>query len=404
MKPTNFTPRDWLTKAKIDVMRHPTFCVFAAVLSCGETTLDESIPTACTDGWNIRFNPTFISKLPIQQLRFVVLHEAMHCAFQHLHMWKHLWERNAQLANIAADMFINIALVKADAGAGAGFVTMPTIGVQPDMQYDNMSVKQIFEAMQQGKGKGDGGGDGAGGDGDDGDDAGKGFDSHDWEAAQARSDAERAEIDTAIQRAVRQGESLRLRMRGKGAGGTDGIFGDLLAPQIDWRAVLREFVREIAAGRDESTWRKPNRRYIGDDVYLPSSVSVDIGEVVIGFDTSGSCFGSTEMTAFASEVRALIEETCPSKVHVVYWGDGIEGHQTFDAGQFAVANLRPRGGGGTDGAVLFDYLRKQRINPVCVVQLSDGVVGDWGRSDWPTLWALTTKLRAPYGTTVHINV
>lgn len=389
MKPTNFTPLDWLTKAKIDVMRHPTFCVFAAVLSCGETRLDESIPTACTDGWNMRFNPKFISGLTIPQLRFVVLHEAMHCAFQHLHMWKTLWDQDARRTNIAADMFINIALVKAD--AGTNFVAMPAIGVQPDMQYDNMSVKQIFDAMKE-----DGGSDS--------DSDSDGFDTHDWETAEARSAAERAEVDTAIQRAVRQGESMRLRMRGKGAGGVDGIFGELLTPKIDWRTVLREFVREIAAGRDESTWRKPNRRYLADDTYLPSSVSVDIGEVVIGFDTSGSCFGTAEMTAFASEVRALIEETCPSKVHVVYWGDGIEGHQTFDAGQFAVANLRPRGGGGTNGAVLFDYLRKERINPVCVVQLSDGAVGDWGRSDWPTLWALTTKLRAPYGTTVHLDV
>lgn len=393
MKPTNFTPLDWLTKAKIDVMRHPTFCVFAAVLSCGETRLDESIPTACTDGWNMRFNPKFISGLTVQELRFVVLHEAMHCAFQHLHMWKPLWDQDARRTNIAADMFINIALVKAD--AGTNFVAMPAIGVQPDMQYDNMSVKQIFDAMKEDGGKGNGQGQSSEGDG---------FDTHDWETAEARSAAERAEVDTAIQRAVRQGESLRLRMQGKGAGGAEGIFGDLLTPQIDWRTVLREFVREIAAGRDESTWRKPNRRYLADDTYLPSSVSVDIGEVVIGFDTSGSCFGTAEMTAFASEVRALIEETCPSKVHVVYWGDGIEGHQTFDAGQFAVANLRPRGGGGTNGAVLFDYLRKERINPVCVVQLSDGAVGDWGRSDWPTLWALTTKLRAPYGTTVHLSV
>ena len=35
----------------------------------------------------------------------------------------------------------------------------------------------------------------------------------------------------------------------------------------------------------------------------------------------------------------------------------------FEDGQFAVQDLKPKGGGGTDGAVLFDYLREKNINP-----------------------------------------
>ena len=67
-------------------------------------------------------------------------------------------------------------------------------------------------------------------------------------------------------------------------------------------------------------------------------------------------------------------------------------------------DLQPKGGGGTDGSVLFDYLRDKRINPQAVVQFSDGYVGSWGNSDWPTLWALTSNLRSPYGITLEIGV
>lgn len=385
------TTAEKLTKARIHMMRDPTFCVFSAVLSCGTTTLDPTIPTACTDGWDLRFSPTFVESLTDEQLRFVVLHEAMHAAYQHLHVWRSLWERDARLTNLAADHFVNLALVQAD--AGRGFIAMPPVGIQPDPAFTGLSVGQIFERLAS-----DPAAAGAGS-------GGSGLDAHDWEAAGARSEQERAEQAQAIQRAIRQGETTRLRLtRGKGAGSADGVFGDLLAPRLDWRRLLREFLSETVRGHDASTWRRVNRRYLDGGLLMPSTESQRPGEIVIGFDTSGSCFGTREMTAFASEVRGLIEQLTPSRIHVIYWDTRVVGHQRFEDGQFAVADLKPKGGGGTDGSVLFDYLRAQRINPAAVVQLTDGEVGDWGRSDWPTLWVITTQARAPYGTTVHIEV
>jgi predicted metal-dependent peptidase len=53
--------------------------------------------------------------------------------------------------------------------------------------------------------------------------------------------------------------------------------------------------------------------------------------------------------------------------------------------------------------VLFDYLREQRINPDAIVQFTDGYVGDWGNTNVPTLWAITTDVVAPFGTTVRVE-
>lgn len=208
-----------------------------------------------------------------------------------------------------------------------------------------------------------------------------------------------------IARALRHGEVVHKNLsRGMGSANAEGKFGDLLVPEIDWRQALREFVQETCTGRDESSWRRPSRRFLADDTYMPTMVPGRIEHLVIGMDTSGSCFGTLTMTRFVTELTTIVEQVKPSKITVVYWDSSVTAHQHFEDGQFAVADLKPRGGGGTDGSVLFDWLREQKLNPTAVVQFTDGYVGTFGKSDWPTLWAITTKnIIAPFGTSLHIT-
>jgi len=386
--------QDRIKKAHIAIMQHKTFCAYSGILACGKVKVTDEVPTAATNGWDVLYNPNFIEQhmKSDPELRFLILHEAQHKAYRHLQVWRVLHEENGQLANIAADYFVNLSLQDMD--AGEGFVKMPALGIQPEPKYRGWSVKQIFEdlkqQMQDGKGKGNG--DGAG------------MDEHDWDGATDGDPTKDQEKANEIQRAIRQGEIVRRKMAGKGAGNADGVFGDLIQPKIDWKKVLREFITETCAGRDESSWRKPNRRFMAEDVYMPSMFGTTMTELVIGFDTSGSCFGGTEMTAFVSNIKTIIEDVKPSKVHVIYWDTEVAGHQTFEEGQFAVQDLKPKGGGGTDGAVLFDYLRENRITPQAIVQFTDGYVGDWGNTNVPTLWAVTTDMKAPFGTTIQVEV
>lgn len=376
---------DRIKKAHIAVMQHKKFCVFAGVLACGKVTVTEDVPTACTDGWNVKYNPKFIEENMADdaELRFLVLHEATHKAYRHMSVWKELHNTNAQLANIAADYFVNGVL--ADTDAGEGFVKMPKVGVKPNPKYKGWSVLQIYTDLEQ----------------EDEDKGGDGIDEHDWDG-EGHTPTEQ-EMEDEIGRALRQGEIMRKKRSANGSGDEDGAFGDLLAPKVDWRKVLREFIQETCSGRDESSWARPNRRFLSEDIYMPTMLGMTMTELVIGFDTSGSVFGSHEMTLFASETTRVIEDVKPSKVHVVYWDTDVVGHQTFEDGQFAIQDLKPKGGGGTNGAVLFDYLREKNINPQAIIQFSDGYVGDWGRSDCPTMWALTTDLKAPYGVTINLG-
>lgn len=376
---------DRIKKAHIAVMQHKKFCVFAGVLACGKVTVTEDVPTACTDGWNVKYNPKFIEENMADdaELRFLVLHEATHKAYRHLTVWKELHNTNARLANVAADYFVNGVLHDTD--AGEGFVKMPKVGIKPKPKYKGWSVLQIFTDLEQ----------------EDEDGGEEGTDEHDWDG-DGRTPTEQ-EMEDEIGRALRQGEIMRKKRSANGSGDEDGAFGDLLAPKVDWRKVLRDFIQETCAGRDESSWARPNRRFLSEDIYMPTMLGMTMTELVIGFDTSGSVFGSHEMTLFASETTRVIEDVKPSKVHVVYWDTDVVGHQTFEDGQFAIQDLKPKGGGGTNGAVLFDYLREKNIHPQAIIQFSDGYVGDWGRSDCPTMWALTTDLKAPYGVTINLG-
>jgi len=390
--------QDRIKKAHIAIMHHKKFCAYSGVLACGKVIVNTDIPTAATDGWDVRYNPEFIAEhmKTDPELRFLILHEATHKAYRHLTVWKALHDENAMLANVAADFFVNGVLHDTD--DGEGFLKMPEVGIKPEPKYRGWSVKQIYDDLKQQQEEDEGSGKGGKG--------GKSMDEHDWEGNPAKGDPaeEQAQADE-IQRAIRQGEIMRKKLQGKGAGQSDGVFGDLLAPKVDWRKVLRDFVTETCAGRDESSWRKPNRRYLSQDIYMPSMVGTTMTELVIGFDTSGSIFGGDEMTRFVSEIATIIEQIKPSKCRVIYWDTAVVGEQLFEDGQFAVQNLKIKGGGGTDGSVLFKYLRDKNIKPDAIVQFTDGYVGDWGNSDIPTLWAITSShITAPFGTSIHIDV
>jgi predicted metal-dependent peptidase len=394
---------DRIKKAKVAIMRHPKFCAFSGVLAYGVHTITDSIPTACTNGKDVQYNPKFVGELDDPQLRLLVLHEGLHIAFRHMRVWRDLWKEDARLANVAADHFVNLSLVDTD--AGEGFLKMPTVGIQPESKYRGWSVRMIFEDLKNNPPPDNPKpSNGQGGDDPDNPDDGGGFDDHDWQAGEQMSEAEAQAQANEIDQALRQGEMVARKM-GKGKGASSMLIDDLLKPRVDWRELLREFIQQTCQGRDESTWAKPNRRYVGEDVYMPSMQSTQMGELVVVFDTSGSCFEGSVIKRFTSELAVIIEHVRPSKVHVLYVDWSVQGHQVFDDGQFALSNVRPQGGGGTDMTRAFDWVTENRATPEAMVILTDGYTPFGSAQPYPVLWAITEKsVRAPWGTTVHVEV
>jgi predicted metal-dependent peptidase len=176
---------------------------------------------------------------------------------------------------------------------------------------------------------------------------------------------------------------------------------------VDWREVLRDFVTTTCAGSDYSTWRKPNRRYIGAGMYMPSGISERIGEIVVAIDTSGS-IGGPQLSAFLSEVKSVAETVHPEAVRLLYWDTEVCGDERYEGEERdkIVQSTKPKGGGGTTVECVPRYMQSKQIKAQCVIVLTDGYLGgSWGDWQHPVLWTILDNKNAvpSVGQAVHIN-
>jgi predicted metal-dependent peptidase len=257
---------------------------------------------------------------------------------------------------------------------------------QQQQQSAGQSGQQQQSAGQSGKGAGQQGA----------------MDEHDWEGAKSMTEEERKGLARDIDEALRQGAIAAGKL---GSGGARD-FQDLLQPKIDWREVLREFVKTTCTGNEFSTWRRPNRRYIGMNVYLPSGVSEQVGELVIAIDTSGS-IGGAELSRFLGEVSGICQTVKPSAVRLLYWDTRVVQDEKYVGDDVAniVKTTKPAGGGGTNVTCVPNHMHKHSIKPQAVVVLTDGLLGGrWGTWQVPVLWCIVgSTASAPVGKTVHVR-
>lgn len=389
-------------KAKITLMRDPRFALWSGILMVGRTSVVDNIPTACTNGRDEKYGRKFVAELKEPELNFVVLHENLHKAFRHLTTWRKLHDENHRLANAACDYVINLKLKDIDPSERT--IAMPkwadgelkgkAMGLV-DERFRGMNAKQVFDILKQeqkdrgeggGEGEGDGAGKSSGGTG-----TQEGFDDHDWDGAKEMTEAEKKDLEREIDQAIRQGVMAHQKIAGTGAGDLDRDLLELLEPKVDWREMLREFVKSTCHAKDTSSWRRVNRRFLSTGTYMPSLIGEKVGHMVIAVDTSGSV-GQEELSGFLTEVRGIAEEVKPSQVDLIYWDSRVAAHEEYTESMVGdiINSTKPRGGGGTSPSCVSEYLKEKRIVPECVIMLTDGYVGgDWG-SDWtaPVLWAI----------------
>jgi predicted metal-dependent peptidase len=268
-----------------------------------------------------------------------------------------------------------------------------------DERFRGMNTKQVFDILKQEK-KDDPNGKGGG--------AGDGFDEHDWDGAESLTEEEKKELARDIDQAIRQGLIAHQKNVGKGGGNLDRELEDLLAPKIDWREVLREFVKATCSNKDTSSWRRVNRRFLSTGMYMPSMIGEKVGHLVVAIDTSGS-IGGPELAEFLSEVQGIAEEVSPEVVDLIYWDGEVAGHEKYEGSAVSniVSSTKPRGGGGTDPSCVSKYLRDEGIKPECVVVLTDGYVPNWG-DEWtaPTMWVISGGNKnavSEHGKTIYLE-
>ena len=408
------TAEQRIAKAYVAITSKDRYMPLAGVLSIGNKTVSDDIPTACTNGRDELYGRAFVDSLTDAELRFLILHECYHKMYRHLTTWKHLHDKNHGIANQACDYNINGKLV--DENKDDGFATMPRdadgkyMGLFDEKFREGdgwMDTAKIFGILDDGNDDGEGGNGGneSGGDDSQGTSCaqGQGFDEHDWEGANGLSDEENKELEKDIDIAIRQGSMTAGKLGSNG----NRNFDELMQPQVDWREVLREFVQTTCTGSDYSTWKRPNRRYIGADIYMPSGITERIDELVLAIDTSGS-ISDTAVALFLSEVQSICTTVKPEKVRVLYWGHEVVGDEVYELNELdtLVKSTKVRGGGGTDVECVTAYMDEHKISPQAAIILTDGYLfGDWGKWVCPTLWCvLDNKSATPdTGKVVHIQ-
>ena len=368
----NLTQEQRIERSHIDLMKSPQFVAYSGVLMVGSVKVESDpskCPTAYTNGRDVVYGRDFISKLTDPELRAVILHENKHKMYRHIATWKHLWKQNPSKANRACDYVINLEIV--DEGKKTnGFIQLPSNGLY-DEKYRGLNSAEVFALL----------------DDDDGGGEGNGIDEHGWEDADSMSEEEKQELGKQIDQAIRQGAILA----GKVGGDIDRCFTDLMSAKVNWKEALAEFVSSVCKGKDDSTWAKPNRRWLQHDVYMPSTISETMGRLVVAVDTSGS-IDQRSVNRFLSEVVGIMNNVNPELVDLLYWDSQVAGHEVYGQGDGdkLMTSTKPKGGGGTSPSCITKYLKDKNIVPECVVVLTDGYVGDdWG-GHWtsPVLWCI----------------
>lgn len=380
---SKLTAEQRIEKVHVKLMRHKQFCLFSGLFMVGKVKVDEDTPTAKTNGLDVTYGRAFVDSLNDKQLAFLILHENMHKAYRHLQVWDTLWKKNPMLANASCDYVINLQIRDYDP---QGYdVEMPTddkgevLGLI-DEKYRGMDAHQVFlllEKEQQQNG-GSGGGSGI-----------PSMDEHDWENASNGTAEEQEATAREIESALRQGAILA----GKMGGNVSREMHDLLTPKVNWKDALRDFVKTSTQGKDQTTWRRLHKRYIGLDIIMPSSYDEKVGSIVVAVDTSGS-IGNAELAQFLGEVKSICDEVNPEKIDLLYWDTEVAGHETYQGAELANVTdvTQAKGGGGTSPECVPHYMKEKQIEPECVIMLTDGYINRQDPSDWqigkPILWCI----------------
>jgi predicted metal-dependent peptidase len=395
-----------IERAHVKLMQDPDCCLFSGVFMVGKVEVSEVVPTAYTNGKDVTYGRSFVEGLSDPELNFVVLHETMHKAYRHLFVYEKLAKQNMQLANMAMDYVINLQLMdmkKPDV------IQMPrdkngkTMGLL-DEQYRGMDTKQVFDILKKEQ-QDSPSGDGAGGQQDD--ESGC-LDDHGWAEAKDLTEEEKEVIAREIDQALREGAILA----GKLKGNVSREIQELLHPKVDWREALREFIKSTMMGNDQSTWRKPSRKFIAQGIVMPSTYSEKVGQLVVGVDTSGS-IGGEELAQFLGEVKSICDEVCPEALDILYWDAEVAKHEHYEGHEVgnAVESTKPAGGGGTLPGCVPVYMKDKQITPQCVVMLTDGHFfgsdsGDWNGVEAPVLWCVKGNKRfsPTVGQSIYVEV
>lgn len=345
----------------------------------------KDIPTLAVDKrGQIYYNAEFLESLPVPQIIWGLCHEIGHKIGNHAQRMHH---RDPKKWNYAGDAWINDWLDADKVGERIpGCVDMP--GSKDEL------VEDIYNKLPDSPSSSGGGGSNSPSPGGLGDDL--------LDEGEDLTPQEAAAADAQMKVSIVQAANVA-RMKGQMSAHMKRMVDTIVNVKTPWYDVLERFM--VTKVKNESTWNRPNRRFIGQDLYLPSLDSIgSMGTVVIGVDTSGS-IGDKELQCFGGHVNKIIETCRPEKVVVIYCDAKVNHVDEFSPEDYPVT-FNAYGGGGTAFTPVFDYIAENGLDPAATIYFTDGYGSFPSEVSGPTIWAMTTDVVAPFsaGETIRFEV
>lgn len=388
---------------------------FFGHLSMGLQLACAPCETACTDGKRLIFDPEFAEKLSAQELRFVTLHEVMHCVLEHCIRGRNL---HSLLFNIACDIVVNstiLAMWGLDSFKIAGEEAMH---LAPDGKEGYLyNAEEIYHMLLQKQGKapwydGKGSGSGSGINGKDVSEESFNGDLDQTTESMGVPSFDRHDIWQGIcdKTQLRDDWNGRIRKAIKECGDSTGMPQSIrrvvqkLANRagLDWKQLLHDFLQ---FDRHDYTFVPPDRRYAGADFYLPAfNVDVNDGsanDIWVCLDTSASISEEELASAMTEILDAMRQARLKGKIS--FFDSTITEPEPFES-EAELKKITPSGGGGTSFQIIFDYLQEKMYPelPKAILIFTDGYAR-WPKEqaalEVPVLWLISggRKDDVPWG-------
>jgi predicted metal-dependent peptidase len=390
-----------LTTARVGLLlKTPFFGNMATRMKLIES--DEWCQTAATNGRDFFYNTKFVEKLSTKKLEFLFAHEIGHCVFDH---FGRAGSRNRQLCNISQDYAINQILVDEKIGE-----KIDEVQICYDPKYRGLAWEEIYDQLFEKAEKismddlleslgdlldehiNEDGHQNKKGEGKD-KDGKKG-------KAPVLTKEEKQKIKDEIKEAMIQ--SAAAAGAGKTPAAIQRLIKDLTEPKMNWREVLRMNIQSII--RNDYSFTRPSRKGWGTGAILPGLKNDDTIDVAIAIDMSGS-IGLEDARVFLSEVKGIMDQYEDFNVKIWCFDTEVYSYAEFSQDNSdELLNYEPKGGGGTEFMVNWDFMKEQGIEPKKFVMFTDGYPwGSWGDENYcDTLFIVkgNTSAEAPFGQTV----
>lgn len=382
--------------------------------------IDVDCETASTDGTSIYFGAQFLESLSDSELDFIMMHEILHVALQHITRGKDL---EHERFNIACDIVINSNILLANNMQKTSIMIGgdELMHIAPDGKEGHIYTAEAVYAMlpstpSKKKSKTNNGfetgrakqveGNAQGGI------PSSGIyvvDDHSRWGSIEEDDLLR---DVWVKRVNDAATSMEIREKSQGRGlipvGVRRLLKDIRTPQTNWRAVLNEFVQEEIT---DYSFSPPDRRFDDSGFFLPDFNEKEelVQDVLFMIDTSGS-MSDGMVTAVYSEVKGAIDQ---HNGHLCGWlgffdAAIIEPQEFTDESEFRI--IKPAGAGGTDFQIIFEYVAQhmQDKPPSVIIIMTDGYAPfpqEHLSMGIPVLWLLVNdNVTPPWGKTTRVSV